>query len=46
MTGVEVLLPRSLRGPVEVELTRLEETIPTPRRMAGGSVYELKWAEW
>jgi ATP-dependent DNA ligase len=42
MTGVDVLL-RSLRGPVEVELARLAETIPAPRRMAGGSVYELKW---
>lgn len=36
-------LPTALAGPVEVELAKLEETIPAERRMAGGSVYELKF---
>src|SRR5215218_3374590 len=36
-------LPPGLAGPVDVELAKLQETIPAERAMRGGSVYELKW---
>src|SRR3954452_21714062 len=36
-------LPPGLAGPVDVELAKLEETIPAEHAMRGGSVYELKW---
>lgn len=36
-------LPADLAGPVAVALARSESTIPGPRAMPGGSMYELKW---
>jgi ATP-dependent DNA ligase len=36
-------LPPGLAGPVDVELAKLEDTIPGENAMRGGSVYELKW---
>lgn len=32
-----------LSGPVEVELARLQETIPSEHGMAGGSVHVMKF---
>jgi hypothetical protein len=36
-------LPPDLSGPIELELARAEEQIPSEHAMPGGSRYELKW---
>lgn len=37
------LLPPGTAGPVQVALAKAQDTIPGPRALPGGSVYELKW---
>jgi ATP-dependent DNA ligase len=37
-----MLLPRELRGPVEVELARAVDAIPGPKALPGGTVWEPK----
>lgn len=39
-------VPAALRPPVDVALAQAAETIPFPRSMPGGAVYEPKWDGW
>ncbi len=36
------LIPPELRGPVEVQIARAVETIPAPKALPGGTVWEPK----